>query len=117
MNFGDLKIGQLFEYNGDRYTKSGPFVANSETTGKEAFFRRSQKVVVAGAANSSQESTTTAAATEEVTQLLEQHVIEPLGEVIAALNLTAEQNRRLSQCVNEARHAFCRAVTNLSEKS
>jgi hypothetical protein len=46
MRFPQLKIGQQFEYQGKRYTKTGPLTATEEETGASAMIRRSAEVVV-----------------------------------------------------------------------
>jgi hypothetical protein len=44
MRFPQLKIGQQFEYQGKRYTKTGPLTASEEGTGANAMIRRSAEV-------------------------------------------------------------------------
>ncbi|MEW7987730.1 MAG: polysulfide reductase chain A [Candidatus Thiodiazotropha endolucinida] len=44
MRFPQLKIGQQFEYQGKRYTKTGPLTASVEGTGVSAMIRRSAEV-------------------------------------------------------------------------
>ncbi|MBT3013264.1 MAG: hypothetical protein KME41_16145 [Candidatus Thiodiazotropha sp. (ex Lucina pensylvanica)] len=44
MRFPQLKIGQQFEYQGKRYTKTGPLTASVEGTGASAMIRRSAEV-------------------------------------------------------------------------
>jgi hypothetical protein len=44
MRFPQLKIGQQFEYQGKRYTKTGPLTASEEETGASAMIRRSAEV-------------------------------------------------------------------------
>ncbi|PVV09838.1 MAG: hypothetical protein B6D77_09220 [gamma proteobacterium symbiont of Ctena orbiculata] len=52
MRFPHLKIGQQFEYQGKRYTKTGPLTASEEATGESAMIRRSAEVtLVDGAAS------------------------------------------------------------------
>ncbi|MES9818713.1 MAG: hypothetical protein ABW155_18930 [Candidatus Thiodiazotropha sp.] len=46
MRFPQLKIGQQFEYQGKRYTKTGPLTATEEGTGAGAMIRRSAEVVL-----------------------------------------------------------------------
>lgn len=41
MRFPQLKIGQQFEYQGKRYTKTGPLIASEGGTGASAMIRRS----------------------------------------------------------------------------
>jgi hypothetical protein len=44
MRFPQLKVGQQFEYQGKRYTKTGPLTASDEGTGANAMIRRSAEV-------------------------------------------------------------------------
>jgi hypothetical protein len=44
MRFPQLKIGQQFEYQGKRYTKSGPLTASEVETGASVMIRRSAEV-------------------------------------------------------------------------
>jgi hypothetical protein len=44
MRFPQLKVGQQFEYQGKRYTKTGPLTASEEGTGANAMIRRSAEV-------------------------------------------------------------------------
>ena len=46
MRFPQIKIGQQFEYQGKRYTKTGPLTASEEGTGASAMIRRSAEVVL-----------------------------------------------------------------------
>ncbi|MEW8028941.1 MAG: hypothetical protein AB2806_14575 [Candidatus Thiodiazotropha sp.] len=46
MRFPQLNIGQQFEYQGKRYTKTGPLTASVEGTGASAMIRRSAEVVL-----------------------------------------------------------------------
>lgn len=46
MRFPQLKIGQQFEYQGKRYTKTGPLTATEEATGASAMIRRSADVTL-----------------------------------------------------------------------
>jgi hypothetical protein len=46
MRFPQLKIGQQFEYQGKRFTKTGPLTASEEGTGANAMIRRSAEVVL-----------------------------------------------------------------------
>jgi hypothetical protein len=50
MRFPQLKIGQQFEYQGKRYTKTGPLTASEEGTGANAMIRRSAEVALVEAA-------------------------------------------------------------------
>lgn len=53
MRFPQLKIGQQFEYQGKRYTKTGPMTAAEEGTGASTMIRRSAEVaLVDGVASS-----------------------------------------------------------------
>ncbi|MGD8912706.1 MAG: hypothetical protein PVI97_04815 [Candidatus Thiodiazotropha sp.] len=46
MRFPQLKIGQQFEYQGKRFTKTGPLTASEEGTGANAMIRRSAEVTL-----------------------------------------------------------------------
>ncbi|MBV2136465.1 MAG: hypothetical protein KUF79_06650 [Candidatus Thiodiazotropha sp. (ex Ctena orbiculata)] len=46
MRFPQLTIGQQFEYQGKRYTKTGPMTATEESTGASTMIRRSAEVIV-----------------------------------------------------------------------
>ncbi|MES9992256.1 MAG: hypothetical protein ABW098_09895 [Candidatus Thiodiazotropha sp.] len=46
MRFPQLTIGQLFEYQGKRYTKTGPLTASEEGTGVNEMIRRSAEVML-----------------------------------------------------------------------
>jgi hypothetical protein len=46
MRFPQLKIGQQFEFQGKRYTKTGPLTASEEATGASTMIRRSAEVTV-----------------------------------------------------------------------
>jgi hypothetical protein len=46
MRFPQIKIGQQFEYQGKRYTKTGPLTASEESTGASAMIRRSAEVTL-----------------------------------------------------------------------
>ncbi|MES9968657.1 MAG: hypothetical protein ABW092_01400 [Candidatus Thiodiazotropha sp.] len=50
MRFPHLKIGQQFEYQGKRYTKTGPLTASDAATGASAMIRRSAEVTLVEAA-------------------------------------------------------------------
>ncbi|MEW8087082.1 MAG: hypothetical protein AB2652_20650 [Candidatus Thiodiazotropha endolucinida] len=50
MRFPQLKIGQQFEYQGKRYTKTGPMTATEERTSASAMIRRSAEVTLIEAA-------------------------------------------------------------------
>ncbi len=50
MRFPQVKIGQQFEYQGKRYTKTGPLTASEEGTGASAMIRRSAEVLLVGGA-------------------------------------------------------------------
>ncbi|MCU7839201.1 MAG: hypothetical protein KZQ94_07465 [Candidatus Thiodiazotropha sp. (ex Troendleina suluensis)] len=46
MRFPQLKIGQQFDYQGKRYTKTGLLTASEEGTGTNAMIRRSAEVAL-----------------------------------------------------------------------
>lgn len=49
MKFHDLPIGQRFEFEGEAYVKTGPFVASHGVTGAQKFMARYAMVIPAGA--------------------------------------------------------------------
>ncbi|MET0069096.1 MAG: hypothetical protein ABW096_03600 [Candidatus Thiodiazotropha sp.] len=53
MRFPQLTIGQQFEYQGKRYTKTGPMTATEEGTGASAMIRRSAEVMLVDGVTSS----------------------------------------------------------------
>ncbi|MCU7814464.1 MAG: hypothetical protein KZQ81_04450 [Candidatus Thiodiazotropha sp. (ex Rostrolucina anterorostrata)] len=46
MRFPQLKIGQRFEYQGKKFTKTDPLTASEEGTGASRMIRRSAKVML-----------------------------------------------------------------------
>ncbi len=48
MKFHDLPIGQQFEFEGEVYVKTGPFVANHGASGRQKFLARYAVVKIAG---------------------------------------------------------------------
>jgi len=45
MKFSKLEIGRVFDYQGNRYTKSGPLQAEDMATGKERMIPRAASVL------------------------------------------------------------------------
>ncbi|MEW8505194.1 MAG: hypothetical protein AB2598_00690 [Candidatus Thiodiazotropha sp.] len=45
MRFPRLKIGQQFDYDGKRYTKTGPLTAAEEGSGESVMIRRAAEVI------------------------------------------------------------------------
>lgn len=46
MRFPQLRIGQRFTYQGNRYTKSGPLTASEEGSGKQRMIMRAAEVTL-----------------------------------------------------------------------
>lgn len=94
MKFSVVEMGQRFNFKGAVYVKSGPLVANHETTGETKFFRRADNVQPVGAETVVEKQPTTTLSVDDVMQYFEQfysECIEALDENLSS-DLADEKN-------------------------
>jgi hypothetical protein len=110
MKFHDLPVGQQFEFEGEVYVKTGPFVANHGSSGRQKFMARYAVVKISGRATAPEPRSPRRMVQAGTVEAAFEAFYEKCGEALTGLDLPGDKLEGARAQLAEARTAFLDAL-------